>query len=116
MENKDIGKILRNRRISLRLTMKQVAEKCFVSEATVSRWETGEIKNIKRGSIYLLSEALYLPIETILGIDSNVEIVPSVLILKRKEIYNLIEKIKNVKDLNKIEKFIKDFIIEENNS
>lgn len=113
MENKEIGRFLRNRRISLKLTMKDVAKQCYVSEATVSRWETGEIKNIKRGSIYLLSQALYLPIESILGIDSDIKIVPSSLVLKRKEIEDLVNTIEDEKKLSQIEKFIKEFIIED---
>ena len=111
MKNNEVGKILRERRISLKLTMKEVAQMCYVSESTVSRWETGEIDNIKRGSIYLLSQALHLPIETILGIKTRERIIDSEVILKRQEINKLIEKIDDLKELNKISKFINDFII-----
>ena len=48
MEIKDI---LRERRIELDLTMKDVANSVGVSEATVSRWESGEIANMRRDKI-----------------------------------------------------------------
>ena len=71
VENKDIGKILRNRRISLRLTMKQVAEKCFVSEATVSRWESGDIGDMKRSRIAALAKVLQISPSVIVGTDED---------------------------------------------
>ena len=44
MEIKDI---LKQKRKSLGLTMKDVARACDVSEATVSRWESGNIGDMK---------------------------------------------------------------------
>ena len=51
MEIKDI---LKQKRKSLGLTMKDVARACDVSEATVSRWESGNIGDMKRSRICLL--------------------------------------------------------------
>lgn len=57
MEVKDI---IKNRRIELGLTLKQVASMCDVNEATVSRWESGDIQNMRRDNIMKLSSALKL--------------------------------------------------------
>lgn len=64
MEIKDI---IKNRRIELNLTMLDVAKKVGVSEATVSRWESGEIANMRRDRIAKLSEVLQLPPSVIMG-------------------------------------------------
>lgn len=40
----DIKKIIKNRREELGLTIKQIADAVGVSEGTVSRWESGNIK------------------------------------------------------------------------
>ena len=66
MEIKDI---IRNRRIELKLTMKQVADAVGVSEGTVSRWESGEIENMKRDKIASLSMLLHLDPRIIMGWD-----------------------------------------------
>ena len=47
--------LLRDRRLELGLTMKQVADAVGVSEATVSRWESGEIANMRRSRIVKLA-------------------------------------------------------------
>lgn len=63
----DIKDILKNRRIDLGLTMKDVAEAVGVSEATVSRWESGDIANMKRDRIQALSVVLDISPMVILG-------------------------------------------------
>lgn len=57
MEIKDI---LKNRRIELHLTMKQVADLVGVSEGTISRWESGDIANMRRDKIGALANALQI--------------------------------------------------------
>ena len=49
---------LKERRKELGLTMLEVAKKVGVSEATVSRWESGDIANMRRDKIVLLAKAL----------------------------------------------------------
>ena len=56
MEN--IKDIIRNRRKELGLTLLDVAKSCNVSEATVSRWESGDIGDMKRSRILSLSKVL----------------------------------------------------------
>lgn len=49
---------LADRRKELGLTMKQVAEAVGVSEATVSRWESGQIANMRRDRIGTYAKVL----------------------------------------------------------
>lgn len=70
MEVKDI---IRNRRIELGYTMKQVADFVGVSEATISRWESGDIANMKRDKISALAKALNLSPAVIMEWDDTVQ-------------------------------------------
>ena len=63
----DVKDIIKNRRIMLGLTMKELSEKVGVSEGTISRWESGEIINMRRDKIVALSEALHLSPAVIMG-------------------------------------------------
>lgn len=93
MDYKNIGTLLRERRKSLNLTMKDVAEAVGVNEGTVSRWECGKIENMRREKIYSLSKILHLPIDSILGVESYEKIESAKSILLQEEI------IKKIKDL-----------------
>lgn len=53
-----MGNYLSNRRKALGLTQKQIAELVDVSDATVSRWESGEIANMRRDRIAAYAKAL----------------------------------------------------------
>lgn len=68
----NIKNILKNRRIELGLTMGDVAEAVGVSEATISRWESGAIVNMKRSRIYSLAKVLQISPIIIMGYDSSV--------------------------------------------
>ena len=57
MEVKDI---IRTRREELGLTLLDIAKKVGVSEGTVSRWESGNISNMRRNNIAALSRALQI--------------------------------------------------------
>lgn len=63
----EIGTLLKNRRIDLGLTLKDIADAVGVSEATVSRWESGEIANMKRDKIAALAKVLAISPSTIMG-------------------------------------------------
>ena len=54
----EVKNIIKNRRLKLGLTMKQLADRVGVSEGTVSRWESGDIENMRRDKIVALSKAL----------------------------------------------------------
>lgn len=62
---------LKERRLELGLTMLQVAQEVGVSEATVSRWESGDIANMRRDKIAKLAKALKLRPSTVMGIDDE---------------------------------------------
>lgn len=61
--------LLKQRRCQLGLTMAQVAAHVGVSEATVSRWESGNIEHMRRSRIAGLSEILQLDPWTIMGTE-----------------------------------------------
>ena len=63
----EIRDILRNRRLELHLTLKQIADAVGVSEGTVSRWESGDIDNMRRDKIAALSKVLSLDLRVIMG-------------------------------------------------
>ena len=64
MEVKDI---ISTRRIELDMTMKELSQKVGVSEATVCRWESGDIENMKRDKILNLANALQLSPSVLMG-------------------------------------------------
>lgn len=68
MEIKDI---LKNRRIELGMTQLDVAKSVGVSEATVSRWESGDIANMRRSRIAALAKALQISPSVIMGWDAS---------------------------------------------
>ncbi|WP_298591204.1 LexA family transcriptional regulator [uncultured Selenomonas sp.] len=69
----NVKDIIRENRLALGLTMKEVADKVGVSEATISRWESGEIANMRRGAIFALAQALSISPNKIMGWDEPVK-------------------------------------------
>lgn len=55
------NEVIRMRRKELGYTMKEIANAVGVSEATVSRWESGDIRNMRRDKIAALSRVLDVP-------------------------------------------------------
>ena len=53
-----IKEFIRKRRKDLGLSMEDVADACGVTKATVSRWESGDIANIKSNKIKALADVL----------------------------------------------------------
>ena len=68
MEVKDI---IRNRRLELGLTMADIAKGVGVSEATISRWESGNISNMRRHRIVKLAEVLRIKPSIIMEWDDE---------------------------------------------
>lgn len=64
METKDF---IKQRRLQLGLSQQEVARSVGVSEATVSRWESGDIANMGAGRIKLLAQVLQASPMHILG-------------------------------------------------
>ena len=55
-----IGDLIMQKRKALKLTLEDVAAAVGVSKGTVSRWESGDIRKIKRDKIDALSSVLEL--------------------------------------------------------
>lgn len=53
-----LGDMIKKRRAELNMTLLDVAKKVNVSEATVQRWESGNIKNLRHERISMLADAL----------------------------------------------------------
>lgn len=84
MDTKDI---LKSKRKELNLSQKEVADYVGVSEATVSRWESGNIANMGRDKIALLSEILKISLSVIAGYaDINDFEIPFILTKEEKEL------------------------------
>ena len=69
MEKVSIGEFFKKRRNELSLTQRQIANQVDVTEATVSRWESGDIDNMRRDKIAGLAKALKVSPLLIMGID-----------------------------------------------
>lgn len=65
----EVKDLLQRRRQELGLTMKDVAAYVGVSEGTVSRWESGDIAQMKRSRIVLLAECLKISPLAIMGYE-----------------------------------------------
>lgn len=57
MEIKDI---IHKKRVELGYTMKELAQMLDVSEATISRWESGKLATMKHTKIMALAKALHI--------------------------------------------------------
>lgn len=68
----DVKEILKNRRIEKQLTLDDVGRLVGVSAATISRWESGDIANMKRDKIVKLAKALDISPAVIMGWDESV--------------------------------------------
>ena len=62
---------IKQRRRNLGLTLEKVADYVGVSKATVSRWESGEIENMRRDRISKLAEILKVRPNFIMGINEE---------------------------------------------
>ena len=72
MVSKEVNKMdINARRKQLHLTLKEVADYVGVSEATVSRWESGNIANMRRDRIATLAKILKVSPVEIMGIDDE---------------------------------------------
>lgn len=66
-----------NRRIELGLTLEEIAAKVGVAASTISRWESGEIKNQRRDKIAALARALDTTPAYLMGWNETTDNIPS---------------------------------------
>ena len=68
----DIGQMIHDKRILLKLTLEEVGNIVGVSKSTVLKWESGDILNMRRDKIALLAQALQIsPVSLITGDESS---------------------------------------------
>lgn len=66
-----LSDVLKKRRAELGYTLLEIAEKMGVSEATVQRWESGNIKSLRQGRITKLAEILKVSPSALMGWDEQ---------------------------------------------
>lgn len=54
----DLNRLIRDRRKELKLTLVEVADRLNITPSTVSKWERGEISNLKREKVLELAKVL----------------------------------------------------------
>ncbi len=67
----DFKDIIKTRRSALNLTLDDIGRHVGVSGATVSRWENGEIENIRRDKIAKLAEVLQVTPAYLMGWEES---------------------------------------------
>ena len=72
MEN--LSKVIKVRRKELGLTLAQIADRIGVTEATVQRWESGNIKSVRYEKLGALAEVLQVSPAALMGWD---DVLPS---------------------------------------
>ncbi len=70
----EIKEIIKRKRKELNLTLDDIAKACGVSEGTVSRWESGDIGDMKRSRIAALAKILQISPSVIVGSDEDEQI------------------------------------------
>lgn len=116
MEN-DVGKLLRKKRKEKKLTLDDIAKFVGVGKSTVSKWERGFIKNMKRDKVNSLSTILDIdPLVFIYGTSEDIEMEQISPLEFKTEVLNLLQKTTNLSDKEK-EMLITniEFICNENN-
>ena len=64
-----INEFLKARRKEMGLTLVEIGNACGVSEATVSRWESGNIENMRRDRIAAYAKVLMVSPNVIMGVE-----------------------------------------------
>lgn len=76
LDDKDIGRIIKEKRQALNMTQTQLGERLGVGASAVNKWELGIVTNIKRDMLQKLSLALRIHPATLIGLAApNDEIV-----------------------------------------
>ena len=71
----NIGELIHNRRLELKLTLEEVGNAVGVGKSTVKKWEDGFISNMKRDKIAALAKILKIsPVSLITGDLEETEI------------------------------------------
>lgn len=76
MDNVEICELMKQRRKDLGLTLDEVAQSVGVNQSTVSRWESGQIEEMKRGKIEKLADTLKINPALLMGWDNYLKLSP----------------------------------------
>lgn len=99
----DIGQLIHDRRIQLKLTLEEVGNIVGVSKSTVKKWESGDISNMRRDKIALLAKALKInPVDLIVENDASSPIDP-----EETELQEYLEELKNRPEMKMLFKTLK---------
>ena len=79
-----LSSVLKKRRKELGLTLLQIADAVGVTEATVQRWESGNIKTLRYNKITKLAEVLQVSPATLMGWEEKQLTVNQILSRQRK--------------------------------
>lgn len=71
VRNMSLSSVLTARRKELDLTLKEIADRVGVSEGTVQRWESGNIKNLRHERIARLADVLDVSPAYLMGWDEK---------------------------------------------
>lgn len=66
---KDIGKLIKDKRLEKKLTLQQVGDLVGVGASTVRKWEEGMISNMGRDKIYNLCKAIDISPLLLISLD-----------------------------------------------
>lgn len=114
----DIKERLKNRRKELKLTMLDIANYVGVSEATISRWESGEIEKLPSTALKSLAKILRTTPEYIMGWEKDAEKEQHEneppLTEKQKFAFRLLLRVANEKNLDRLIDFLQLLIQAEN--
>lgn len=72
---------IKSLRLSQGATLEQIGTEVGVSKATVKRWESGEIANLRRDKIYKLAKALHTTPAYLMGWDKSSDLSPDTTLL-----------------------------------
>ena len=103
----DFKSILKSRRSELGLTLDDIGRYVGVSGATVSRWENGDIENIRRDKIARLAEVLKVTPSYLMGwpedaAGDSLDMPEEIIILNRAAKKMTAEKRKRLLDMAKL--------------
>ena len=68
---KTMGKRINQKREELGLTMEELGKKLGVNKSTISKWERGEVENIKRSLIFKMSTIFQCAPEWLMGFEGS---------------------------------------------
>ena len=98
----NVGNLIKRKRKEKGLTLVQLGEKIGVANGTISKWERGQIKNMRRDKIENLCEVLDIPpIVLINGMERNADIEQVSPQEFRKEVVSLLNKTTNLSEQQK---------------